>query len=301
MEGFKPGTRRVIRSSSSRPLFRVVRTFPLLAVVTLLLAGCDSTPESTTGAASSPAGTAAETIRVIDGDSLLVAIGSSEAEIRLQGVNAPEGSECFGDEARDALEGMLSWGELTLVAGGEDTDQYGRLLRYAYADGLNINQVLLAEGKAVVLQGDHPADADFAAASDLAALQRLGMWAPDACGSDGPPSQVAIIDYVFNPPGPDADLMNEELVVIGNEGEDPIDMSGWILRDESTQHRYHFPNPVELPPGEEIVVHTGCGRDTTYDLYWCSDDPVWSNGGDTVILQLADGTVVARVRYPGDF
>jgi len=247
-----------------------------------------------------PPGAAAEAIRVIDGDSLLVAVGSTEAEVRLLGVNAPEGSECFGDEAKDALEGMVSSGTLTLVAGSEDTDQYGRLLRYVYVDGLDINRSLLAEGVALVVQGDHPADADYAAVSDLAAAEGLGMWAPDACGVEDPPGRVSIVDYVFDPPGPDADLMNEELVVVGNAGEGSLEMSGWILRDESTRHRYVFPNSVEVQPGDAVVVHTGCGDDTTVDLYWCSDEPVWSNGGDTVILQAGDGTVVDRVRYSGD-
>jgi len=146
--------------------------------------------------------------------------------------------------------------------------------------------------------------AEFVAASDTAADSGIGMWAHDACGPTNPPAGVAVSRYRYNPAGRDENVdeenMDEEWVAIANRGTDPVAMTGWILRDESTQHRYTFPRLV-LAAGAEAFVHSGCGSDTTTDLYWCADGPVWSNGGDTVILQLPDGTVVARDRHSGDF
>ncbi len=230
-----------------------------------------------------------------------MAVDGEEVEVRLLGINAPEGTECYGDEARNTLQQLLSSGTLTLVSDGEDTDQYGRLLRYLYVDDLNVNMAMLANGDAVVLQGDYAADADFAATSDDAAAAGLGMWAADACGDATPPTGITITDYVYNPAGPDGDVMNDEWVAIANRGSSSTDLSGWTMRDESTQNRFHFPNGFQLAPNSEVVVHSGCGDDTSSDLFWCSDDPVWSNGGDTVIVQLPAGTIVARDRYSGDF
>ena len=284
-----------------------------LLIAALLLAGCtpaSDSPSTTfesgtdTGgetSATSPPGTAAEVVHVFDGDSLLVAIDGEEAEIRLLGINAPEGTECHGDKARSTLTQLLNGGVVTLVADDEDTDQVGRLLRYVFVDALNANLALLANGDAIALQGDHSAEADFVAISDAAAAARLGLWAADACGSTPPPTDIAIVDYEYNPDGRDEADKNGEWIAVANTGSDTVDMSRWILRDESTQHRFVFPDGFSLGPSQEVLVHTGCGDDDSSHLYWCAGDPVWSNGGDTILLQLEDGTVVSHDRFSGDF
>jgi micrococcal nuclease len=289
-----------------------MRAIPLL-VATLLLAGCAPAPDSSSPtsepgtdtssqtSATSPPGAAAEVVRIFDGDSLLVAIGDEEAEIRLLGINAPEGTECHGDAARATLRQLLDGGDVTLVSDDEDTDQFGRLLRYVFVDGLNANLALLANGDAIALQSDHSAEADFVAISDAAAAARLGLWAADACGSTPPPADIAIVDYEYNPDGRDEADKNGEWIAVANTGSDTVDMSMWILRDESTQHRFTFPDGFGLGPSQEVRVYSGCGDDSSNRLYWCSDDPVWSNGGDTILLQLEDGTVVSHDRFSGDF
>jgi len=279
----------------------------------LLLASCSPQPDHATAAATSdpgvvvttgttPPGIPAEVVRVFDGDSLLVTLnGGVDVEVRLLGVNAPEGSECHGDAARDTLEQLVESGPLFLVEDLADTDQFDRLLRYLYVDGLNLNLAMIANGDAIVLQGDHSLDGDFTEIADAAAEAGIGMWAPDACGNTPPPQSMTIVDYVYNPAGRDSDNRNGEWVAIANDGLHRVDMSEWILRDESTQHRYRFPDGFGLDSGADVVVHSGCGNDSTTDLYWCAADPVWSNGGDTIILHLPSGTVVARDRYEGDF
>jgi hypothetical protein len=112
---------------------------------------------------------------------------------------------------------------------------------------------------------------------------------------------VAIVDYVFDPRGRDAEDLNGEWVAIANLGSDPVDMTGWVLRDESTQNRFGFPTEFSLSPGKEVLVRSGCGDATETDLFWCTADPVWSNGGDTMILQSSRGSVVARERYDGNY
>jgi len=251
---------------------------------------------------TSPPGDTVEVLRVFDGDSLLVATeDGSEVEVRLVGINAPERDECHGDESREALEGWSSTGVVTLVADEDDQDQFGRTLRYLYVTGTNVNLDLVQTGNALAIQTGHSLDAAFARSSDIAAEAGRGMWAPDACGGDGDLPVVAVVDFVFDPRGRDEDNLNGEWVAIVNDGPEPLPMSGWLLRDESTQNRFEFPSGFVVDVGGEVLIRTGCGSDTSGELFWCARGPVWSNGGDTIVIQQSDGTVVARQRYEGTF
>ena len=102
-----------------------------------------------------------------------------------------------------------------------------------------------------------------------------------------------------DPPGPDEDDLNGEWVLLGNLGDQDADLTGWVLRDESSQHRYRFPAGTILHPGEQVTVHTGRGVDAYGDLYWGKDGAVWNNGGDTAILLDPQGNVAGRLRYSG--
>lgn len=246
-----------------------------------------------------PAGTEATLQYVFDGDSIEVGVDGRTEEVRLLGINAPEGDECFGDESREALISLLGEGDLVLVSGsGDDADRYGRLLRYVYVDGDNTNGRTLANGNAVTLQSRHEYDSAFLEIGDLAASAGYGMWAPDACGPVAP-AGATITEILYNPPGPDDEVLNSEYVTIANEGQATLDLTGWTLRDESSQNRYLF-DTVRLEPEASITVRTGCGRDNGDTVFWCADRSVWSNAGDTAILQDRHGNVVDWWTYSDD-
>jgi len=246
-----------------------------------------------------PDGTGATLQYVFDGDSIEADVDGRTEEVRLVGINAPEGDECFGDESREALIGLLGEGDLVLVPGsGDDTDRYGRLLRYVYVDGDNINGRTLASGNAVTLQSRHDYDSAFLEIGDLAASAGYGMWAPDACGPVAP-AGATITEVLYNPPGPDDEVLNSEYVTITNEGQATLDLTGWTLRDESSQNRYVF-GDVRLEPGDHVTIRTGCGQDSDNTAFWCADRSVWSNTGDTAILQDRHGNVVDWWTYSDD-
>ncbi len=166
---------------------------PGYLILTMVVSACAPQASIVTTAstvAAAPTGDPIEIVRVFDGDSLIVELDDgTEGEIRLLGINAPEGSECHGDTARQTLERLLDSGPASLVADTEDTDQFDRLLRYIYVDGLNVNLAMIASGDAIVLQGDHSLDAEFVAIADAAADSRIGMWAPQVCGGICPRSR----------------------------------------------------------------------------------------------------------------
>jgi micrococcal nuclease len=268
----------------------------LLIAVGVSACSAFSDPPTIDGTVPVPDGTRATLTSVFDGDSIEVEIEGGTEEVRLIGVNAPEGDECFGERARNALIGYLDGEDIDLVGGSDsDTDQYGRLLRYVYVGGENINARMLAEGNAVTLQGNHRSNEAFVEIGSLAAETATGMWAPDACGPLAAPG-MSIVEVASNPPGPDDERLNDENVTIANRGEAVVNLAGWTLRDESSQNRYVF-GAVTLTPGDGVTVKTGCGTDRPGTLHWCSDRPVWSNTGDTVMLQDTSGNMVDRWTY----
>lgn len=255
------------------------------------------TATTTTGATTSPErGRPVTLVTIFDGDTILVSMDGAEEEVRLLGVNTPESGECFAREARGATTAMLEGTALTVEIVGE-RDQYGRLLAYAYAGGILVNRALLDGGYALALQSDHPRLAEFLAAEEAAYEGRQGLWAPDACGPSVA-ANVSLLEMSADPPGPDEDDLNGEWVFFANDGPQVVDLTGWVLRDESSQNRYHFPDGFRFHPGEGLAVYSGCGEDGPVTLYWCADDPVWNNGGDTVLLLDPSGNVVVRLRYP---
>jgi micrococcal nuclease len=255
------------------------------------------TAASSTSAPTSAAASGVEVLEVVDGDTLRVVLDGGEEEVRLLGINAPEHDECFGDRAREALEQRLAGGPLRLGEGTE-RDQYGRLLAYAYAGDTLLNLALVQNGLALALHAEHPRLAEFLQADEQAYSGGIGIWAVDACG---PPSMapVTIIDLSFDPPGRDEDDLNGEWVLLADRSDLEADLSGWVLRDESSDHRYHFPAGTVLQPGGQVRVHTGSGNDGEGDLFWGEEGPVWNNGGDTALLLDPAGNVAGRLRYSG--
>jgi micrococcal nuclease len=266
-------------------------------------AGPDTSAISTTSGTGTAAtstqstpGEPADLLEVLDGDTLRVVVGGEQTDVRLLGINAPERDECFSTEAREAAAALLASGPLSLQSAPEP-DQYGRLLAYAYAGSTPLNAALLEGGYALAVQTDHPRLAEFLADDQRAYEARLGMWAADACGP-ATGAALALTDIVSDPPGADEDDPNGEWVLVSNQGAQSVDLSGWTLRDESSSHRYRFPDATVLTPGSEVRVHTGCGTDTLTDLHWCAQGPVWNNAGDTALLLDPNGNVVSRLRYP---
>lgn len=292
-----------------------MRPLSILAAIFLVVAACadDGSDSSVPDSSGDPIATTAPTpfvvpdgdlasvVRVFDGDSFEAEVDGKPVEVRMLGINAPEGFECHGDAAGDHLRDLIEGEDVVLVAeGGDSDDRFGRILRSVYTSELFVNAEMVAEGLALALQGGAPQEELLVELGDIAYANGVGMWAPDACGESGFPV-VTILDVEYDPPGRDSENKENEWVVVRNDSGDEVDLSGWILRDESSSHRYEFDPGERLAAGDELRIRTGCGSDAAADRYWCSNDAVWSNGGDTAILTTAAGTVVDRFRYPGDF
>ncbi len=85
-------------------------------------------------------------VKVADGDTITVLDNNIQHKIRLQGIDAPERKQAFGNASRKHLA--------TLVAGKEVTvkwvkrDRYGRIVGFVIVDGQDVNLVQVKTGMA---------------------------------------------------------------------------------------------------------------------------------------------------------
>jgi micrococcal nuclease len=127
--------------------------------------------------------------RVVDGDTVIVAIDGDERRVRLLGVDAPESVtpdrpvECFGPQSAAAARALMPRGARVALAtdptqGAED--RFGRLLAEVSVagEGLTVNEALVRQGAAEVFRGDGRARLlpRLRAAEREAVRERRGLW-----------------------------------------------------------------------------------------------------------------------------
>jgi micrococcal nuclease len=134
----------------------------MISLVILLLCGCASVEGPYT------------VTNVVDGDTLDV-----YERVRLSGINTPETGECYYQEAKDRLGDLVLGKEVYLESDVSDRGKYGRLLRYVYVSGENVNLLLVEEGYAKVhdkYASDTKMYLELKALESVAIENELGVW-----------------------------------------------------------------------------------------------------------------------------
>ena len=114
-------------------------------------------------------------VRVIDGDTIELQSGH---RIRYLGIDTPEPGEYYGSEAtarnRELVEGKV----VELQSGERDKDEYGRLLRYVYVDGIFVNAELVVQGYATayIFDPDDRYSQILVQLEQYAKLRERGLW-----------------------------------------------------------------------------------------------------------------------------
>jgi micrococcal nuclease len=309
---------------------------PLALAVLVVAAGCSGFPASPTAseaqatarpaAPSAPAPDLTVTVtRVVDGDTVEIEYANGSADtVRLVGVDTPEvhaenspgefegvpdssaGRDClrrWGEAASERMKNRLT-GEEVGLAFDENLDRrgyYGRLLAYVVHDGTSVNYGLVADGYGRVYDSSFARQSAYRDAEATAMADGTGLW---ECATDAPSAGTVTatandaglaVSVHADAEGNDNENLNDEYVTLTNRGESGLDLDGWTVTDEAN-HRYEF-GAVTLAPGESVRLHTGSGEDTATDVYWGRSGAVWNNGGDTVTVRAANGTVVAERSY----
>ena len=94
---------------------------------------------------------------------------------------------------------------------------------------------------------------------------------------------------------PDGDDLLGEYVSLKNYTSKSVDMTGWMLRDDS-RNTYTFPR-FTLYAGATVKVWSKWGVNTVTDLYWGSTVPIWNDHGDCAYLRDADNDRIDSLCY----
>lgn len=262
---------------------------PVLGLfLSLLVTACLPTSTPGAGGRTDP-GEVVEVVEVADGDSLTLLVGGTETRVRLMGINAPEGGECLGDISRDSLADLVDAADLRVEV--LDEDQYGRSIGYLWTVDGSVNLAQVAGGMAIAFSDGGRLTPDLMEAEDEARRAAVGWWDTAECGG-GLEGNVTIRLEVPDPPGPDNENLDGELVVI--EADRAVDLSGYVLRDESTVNRLVLPAGTTVAPDLPLFISSGCEG-----LGWCRGESIWNNSGDAAILVSPGGALIAIDRFQG--
>lgn len=143
--------------------------------------------------------------RVVDGDTIWVRVdrpggplpAGATHKVRLLEIDSPEtgdsdaGVQCWGPESSAFAARLLPVGSpVYLAADREDTDRYGRYLRYAWtADGqfFNLEAVRRGHARAVLYQPNDAYIAEIRTAEREASSAARGLWGPPCQASASAP------------------------------------------------------------------------------------------------------------------
>ena len=113
-------------------------------------------------------------VRVADGDTITVlSTSTAQHKIRLQGIDAPEKKQAFGNASRKFLSGLVANREVRVTY--VKRDRYGRILGTVFVDGRDINLEMLKAGMAWHYKKYDSTPAYAQAESEARAAKR-GLW-----------------------------------------------------------------------------------------------------------------------------
>jgi len=164
----------------------------LAAATTLLLAGLLT--------AAPPRATSELTgrvIRVSDGDTARVLVGTQPVTVRLEGIDAPETGQAFGNRSKQALSAIVFGKTVTVRKTGED--RFGRALGFIIVDGVNANAKMVEDGWAWHYK-KYSSDERLRSLEREARDAKRGLWAD--------PNPVAPWDFRAIRRAPRADLIS---------------------------------------------------------------------------------------------
>lgn len=121
-----------------------------------------------------------QAIKVSDGDTMNVQkvengkFTGEVIKIRMFGIDAPEKTQDYGNESKQALEKLVSG--KTLEIEEKNRDRYGRTVAVVYADGKNVNEEMVKNGNAWWYQEYDKNDTRMQAYQENAKKNKLGLF-----------------------------------------------------------------------------------------------------------------------------
>jgi endonuclease YncB( thermonuclease family) len=200
----------------------------------------------------------ATVVRVIDGDTIELENGQ---KVRMLGINTPEKSQAFSDEATEFLNGKVLNKEIQLELHG--TDKYGRFLGYVFVGGQNVNEQILGQGFGTLYYyGRDDYYNDLKKAEENARSSGIGLWIKS------PKSDcIKLIDLTYEETP--KRCTNTEELVLENTCDEDLKL---IIKDDAT-HIY-----------DETLLANSIFKKN----YSC----IWNDDGDSVYVSDEEGMVL---------
>ena len=131
--------------------------------------------------------------RIVDGDTLVISTGE---KVRLICIDTPETGDAYASQAKRHLTTLTLNKSVVLERDVEDTDKYGRLLRYVYVNNFSVNKDIVHSGLATIFRvppnGVHCDE--YETAQSVAQEKKIGIWTESNDSCEVCPGSVAVGD-----------------------------------------------------------------------------------------------------------
>jgi micrococcal nuclease len=225
---------------------------------------------------------------VVDGDTIELTNGR---RVRYIGINTPERDQPYYPEATALNRQLVEGKNVQLEFDLETFDQYGRSLAYVWSEGRLVNLTIVQEGyaNAFTVPPNVRYEELFRQAEREAREAERGLWA-------GSSVTLQIVQIQADAPGSDNENPNGEWIEIANQGNTPVAMQGFTLKDEAN-HIYNF-GDFTVAPGAAFRLYSGQGQNSANALYWGqTNESIWNNNGDAAYLRDTEGALVDSFAY----
>jgi endonuclease YncB( thermonuclease family) len=109
---------------------------------------------------------------VIDGDTFVLQCDEGSLKVRLEGIDAPEKDQPYGQESK-AFLAKYQYASCIIIK--SSIDRYGRTIAQLLIDSVNINLLMVRTGNAWHYKY-YSSDPELAKAENFARNEKLGLW-----------------------------------------------------------------------------------------------------------------------------
>lgn len=194
--------------------------------------------------------------KVYDGDTIQVRFNGKKHRVRLAGYNAMEKGQCTAKTATSLLRSVTLGQDVTLRYSGKKSR--GRLVAYVYANGQDVSNFMLSTGYTHLLffsktgtESNYQYFQTWKQASDAG----LGLYSKHTCDK----SNLKALSAIEGPVIPQ-DLLTikarwkkPEKIKIKNNGDQPVNISGWHVKDDALNFWY-IPKGTVIEPGKTYTI-----------------------------------------------
>jgi endonuclease YncB( thermonuclease family) len=114
-------------------------------------------------------------VKVADGDTLTVLVNKTQIRVRLDGIDAPESKQAFGNRSRQSLAELCAGKSADVGERGKD--RYGRTIGRVTCAGMDANTEQVRRGMAWVYARYVAVNSPMYELEAYARLRQIGLWA----------------------------------------------------------------------------------------------------------------------------